>query len=500
MARRFPIAKKLGRIATFPLRLLASPFRLKGLARDRFVLCVIVVVTIAAAIVDYPKAWNNAGGWLDPKIDTALGWIGDRTGAESFHRAAQNFDIPDFPEKIFGRFVKEFALGLDLSGGIQMIYEADVSKIEQQDISQAMQSLRDIIEQRVNFFGVREPVVELEESPGKHRIIVELAGIQDPAQAIAIVQQAPFLEFKEEDPSAQTRGEELNIASLAAQFKSTGLTGRYLKRADVTFDQTTGQPQVSLQFNDEGGKLFADITRRNIQKQVGIFLDGFPVSLPTVQQEIPSGQAVITGSFTIDEAKALVRNLNAGALPVPITLIAQQSVGASLGQDSLNRIILAGLVAFGLVVAFMVFMYRIPGVLASFALLIYAALALAIFKLLPVTLTVPGIAGFVLSIGMAVDANILIFARMREERAWGKEFKDAVEEGFRRAWTSIFDSNMSTILTTAILYLVGTSFVRGFALALGVGVAVSMFSAIFVSRLILRQVVRLPLPHHKWLW
>ena len=500
MARRFPIAKKLGRVATFPLRLLAFPFRTKGFARDRFVLCVIVVTTIAAATLDYPKAWNNVGGWFDPKIDTALGWIGNKTGAQSFHRAAKNFDIPDFPENIFGRFVKEFSLGLDLSGGIQMIYEADVSKLEQSDIPDAMQGLRDIIEQRVNFFGVREPLVELEESPGKHRLIVELAGIQDPQQALAIIQQAPFLEFKEEDPLAQAQGKELNIASLAAQFKSTSLTGRYLKRADVTFDQTTGQPQVSLQFNDEGAKLFAEITKRNLQKPVGIFLDGIPVSLPVVQQEIPSGQAVISGSFTIEQGKALARNLNAGALPVPITLIAQQLVGASLGQDSLNRIILAGLVAFGLVVVFMVFMYRLPGVLASLALLIYAVLTLAIFKLVPVTLTVPGIAGFILSIGMAVDANILIFARMREERQWGKELKDAVEEGFRRAWPSIFDSNMATILTTAILYLVGASFVRGFALALGVGVAVSMFSAIFVSRLILRQVVRLPLPHPKGLW
>lgn len=482
------------------MRVVVWPFRLRGSARDRLILFLVCAVTVGAGFLDYPRAWNNVAGWLDIKTDAVLHFTGDKTGAQRFHIAAELFDFPDFPEKILGRFTQEFSLGLDLAGGIQMVYEADVSKLDSGDIPQSMQALRDVIERRVNFFGVREPVVELEESSGRHRLIVELAGIQDPEQALAIVQQAPFLEFKEQDPSAPQIQEELDIFSYSAQFKSTGLTGQFLKRADVTFDQNTGQPQISLQFNEEGAKFFGDITRRNIQKPVGIFLDEFLVSAPTVQQEIPSGQAVITGTFTVDQAKDLARNLNAGALPVPISLAAQQSVGASLGQDSLHRIILAGLVGFGFVVAFMLVFYRLPGALASLALLVYIALTLAVFKLVPVTLTVPGIAGFILSIGMAVDANILIFSRMREERQWGKEPKDALEEGFRRAWTSIRDSNISTLLTTGILYLVGTSFVRGFALALGVGVLVSMFSAIFVSRLVLRQVIRLPLPHPRWLW
>ena len=500
MARRLVLSKKITRWVTLPWRVLLFPLRARGVARDRLILAAVLLTTLGAGVLDYPKVWNNVMGWLDPKIDVVLHWAGNTAGAQSFHTVAEKFDIPDFPENLLGRFVKEYALGLDLAGGIQMIYEVDVSKLEQNDIPDALQSLRDIIERRVNFFGVREPLVELEESPGKHRLIVELAGVQDPEQALQIVQQAPFLEFKEQNPAAVQQAQELDILSFSAQFQSTGLTGQYLERADVVFDPTTGQPQISLQFNEEGAKLFAEITKRNIEKPVGIFLDGIPVSAPVVQQEIPSGQAVISGNFTIEEAKGLTRNLNAGALPVPISLIAQQSVGASLGQDSLDRIILAGVVGFGLVAAFMVLMYRLPGVLAVLALLIYSVLTLAIFKLVPVTLTVPGIAGFILSIGMAVDANILIFARMREERQWGRELKDAIEEGFRRAWTSIRDSNTSTILTTLILYLVGTSFVRGFALALGVGVLVSMFSAIFVSRLILRQVVRLPLPHLKWLW
>lgn len=272
-----------------------------------------------------------------------------------------------------------------------------------------------------------------------------------------------------------------------ARWKTTGLSGKQLVRAQLQFDNS-GFPVVGLQFNDEGKELFAELTRRNVNKSIAVFLDGAPITVPVVNEPIETGNAVISGSFTIQSAKQLAQRLNAGALPVPISLVSQQTVGATLGRSSLDASIFAGLLGFAAVALFMMLYYRVPGLVAVVALCVYAAALLAIFKFLPVTLTLAGIAGLILSIGMAVDANVLIFERTKEELRAGRPLSSAIEEGFTRAWLSIRDSNASTLITCAILYWMGSSIVRGFAVTLALGVLASMFSSITVSRVLLRFV------------
>lgn len=498
-------------------------------------------------------------------------------------------------------------LGLDLQGGIHMEYKADTSQVDSSKVADAMQAVQDVIERRVNAFGVAEPVVYATKSGSENRLVVELAGVKDIEQAKQMIQETPFLEFKEEksgdeapkgkggdlgwakkgmfvkefedvlfDPNLkdgqvnpnlvesqygwhiikkiETRGEgdslevhgahilftkqqvqegmdqatvdEINnqnksqaedvlkkalsgenFSDLAneysqdpgnqpqPEFVSTGLTGKNLKSATVTFqNQGLSEPQVSLKFDDEGTKLFADITKKNLGKRVAIYLDGQVISAPTVQSEITTGEAVITGKFTIDQAKELVRRLNEGALPVPISLVGQQSVEASLGQISLEKSLKAGIIGLLLVIIFMLLYYRFLGLIASIALLIYTAIMISIFKMSTLTawsmtLTLPGIAGFVLSIGMAVDANILIFERTKEEVRRGRKILAAIDEGFKRAWTSIRDGNISSIITALILMEMGTGFVKGFAVTLLIGVLVSMFTAVMITRTILNFVM-----------
>jgi len=278
-------------------------------------------------------------------------------------------------------------------------------------------------------------------------------------------------------------------------FIPTLLTGRYLQKATLDFNQTTYEPSILLSFNKEGEELFAQITKENVGHRVAIYLDGAPISVPVVREEITSGQAQITGDFKAQEAKELVRNLNSGALPIPITLISQQSIGASLGEAALQKDLWAGLIGILAVALFLIFWYRVPGFIAVVALCIYVVLSLFIFKLIPVTLTAAGIAGFILSVGMAVDANILIFERMKEEVRLGKTLQTSIEEGFHRAWPSIRDSNISSLITCFILYWMGTSMVRGFALTLGIGILISMFSAVVISRTFL---LALGLKESKW--
>ena len=272
-------------------------------------------------------------------------------------------------------------------------------------------------------------------------------------------------------------------------WKNTNLSGKNLKRSEVVSDQQTGAVQVALNFDDSGKDLFADITKRNVGNQVAIFLDNEIISAPTVQTSITDGRAVITGNFTLQESKLLSQRLNAGALPVPVNLISQQTVGATLGAKSVQSSLYAGIMGVLLVMLFMLLYYRLPGLLSVIALSAYITLTLAIFKLIGVTLTLAGIAGFILSIGMAVDANVLIFERLREELKEGKSLKAAVEEGFKRAWSSIRDGNVSTLMTCILLIWFGTSFVQGFAVTLGLGVLLSMFSAITITRVMLRFVV-----------
>lgn len=363
-------------------------------------------------------------------------------------------------------------LGLDLVGGSHLTYKIDTSAIEKTQISDTLAGLRDVIEKRVNTFGVKEPQIALSQSGGDQLLVVDLAGISDVNEAIKQIGQTPFLDFR-------TVGS-VN-ASGTPEWVPTELKGQYVKSASISFGQQTSQPQVQLQFTSEGADIFAKLTEQNIGKQIGIFVDNTLISAPVVNEKIPSGNAVINGTFTIDEAKSLAQNINAGALPAPITLINQQTVGASLGTNSLNASLLAGLIGTLLVMLFMILYYHWRGFLACIALIVYIVLSLSIFKVF-VTMSLAGIAGFLLSIGMAVDANVLIFERTKEEERKGLDQTGAIREGFRRAWSAIRDSNVSTIITTLILFNLTSGFVKGLALTLLLGVLVSMFTAITVTR------------------
>jgi preprotein translocase subunit SecD len=386
-------------------------------------------------------------------------------------------------EKPESRF--PFRFGLDLVGGTELVYKADTTKLE--DVSGAMESLKEVIERRVNIFGVSEPIIQTESAGivsgnADERLIVELPGVSDIDKAIALIGQTPTLEFRLQRPNAQAIFDANPNATLDEVFVQTGLTGRYLARATVEFDPNTQVPVVGLSFNDEGSDLFEKITRENQGQILAIILDGSILSAPSIREPITDGRAQISGNFAAQEAKDLVRNLNYGALPVPITLSTSQTIGASLGASALDASVRAGIIGFIALTLFLIFWYRLPGLVAAVALVSYIILSLVLFKLIPVTLTAAGLAGFILSIGMAVDANVLIFERTKEELKKGKSIHDSLHEGFSRAWLSIRDSNISSIITALVLFWLGTSAVKGFALTLGVGVVVSMFTAITVSR------------------
>ncbi|TSC74703.1 MAG: preprotein translocase subunit SecD [Parcubacteria group bacterium Gr01-1014_44] len=413
----------------------------------------------------------------------------------AFNKVADEVGLPHF-------FNIPFHLGLDLLGGTHLVYKADLSNLAGQTSGDAMEGVRDVIERRVNAFGVAEPLVQVE---GKDRLVVELAGIKDISEAIRLIGETPFLQFKEERPEkerdvileAQKKSQRLNED---AYFTETALTGKYLVRAQVSFGDGVSGPQVALELNSEGAKIFEEITKKNIGKLVAIYLDGQPISIPVVQAVISDGSAVISGNFAVKEAKELATRLNAGALPVPISLISQQSIGASLGQDSLAKSLKAGFYGLIFLAVFMILFYRLPGLVAVAALLVYSVAVLAIYKLIPVTLTLAGIAGFILTLGMAVDANVLIFARLKEELALGKSVSAAVNEAFRRAWLSIRDSHVTTLLSAFVLYAFTTSIVKGFALTLGIGAVVSLFTATVVTRILLLNFVGQWSEKYKWLF
>lgn len=400
-----------------------------------------------------------------------------------------NTQKPDSP--------REFKLGLDLSGGTHLVYKADTSGVASEDIDSAMQSLRDVIERRVNLFGVSEPIIQIEQGGvfggdvTEQRLIVELPGVTDVNEAIKKIGQTPSLEFRLLDKEVESKikaGEtKIDATNSSNVFSETGLTGRMLQKASVQFDQNfANKPIIGLKFNKDGSDLFAKITRENTGSVLGIFLDGNLMEAPYIREEIPNGEAVITGDFTLDQAKQIVRDLNYGALPMPISLISTETIGATLGDKAVDASVKAGLFAFIVVGLFLIAWYRFQGLVAVLALAIYTVINLALFKLIPVTMTAAGIAGFILSIGMAVDANILIFERTKEELKKGKNRYDALKEGFHRAWSSIRDSNLSSIITAVILYyFASTPVIKGFALVFLIGVLVSMFSAVTASRTIL---------------
>ena len=392
-----------------------------------------------------------------------------------------HLNLPYFPDK-------EFSLGLDLAGGTLLRYKVDLSNIEDKDA--ALAALRNVIERRVNLFGVKEPKVYIARNQDQARLIVEIAGIKDIKKAIEMIGKTPFLEFKEERPESETKeiledqkkNKRLNEDPY---FKSTGLDGRYLKKSWLDFDSTTGEPIVSLKFNKEGAKLFEKITERNVGKKVAIYLDNLPISMPVVREKISGGEAQITGDFSQKEAKELAERLNAGALPVKINLISQQTVEATLGKESLKEGIIAGALGFLLIMIFLLIYYKKLGIYGVLSLIFYLVYLLGLFKLVNITLTLSGIAGFVLSIGMAIDANILIFERIKEEKKLDLPETTAIRNGFDRAWSSIRDANLTTLLVCIILFYLTESLTKGFALTLGLGILMSVFSAMVVMKVFL---------------
>ena len=384
-------------------------------------------------------------------------------------------------------------LGLDLRGGMQVLLEADVPATEAIDAG-GMEAARTIVENRVNGLGVAEPVVQ---AIGGRRIQVELPGIEEPQAAIAALKQTGLMEWVDTNATYLEPGTMISttvgtsaqasdgVTSTGTTVYETILTGKNIKDVRVDFD-ANGLPVIGFELDSEGAKIFGDHTAASINEYLAIALDKVIISCPRIQTAIPDGRGQITGSFSVAEAKATVLQLRYGSLPIPLKIVETRTVGPTLGQDSVDKSVRAGTIGLVVVLLFMLIYYRLPGALADVALVIYALVTLAVFKLVPITLTLPGIAGFLLSVGMAVDANILIFERMREELRQGRSLQRSIESGFQRAWTSIFDSNVSTWITCLILWLFGSSFgasiVKGFAITLAIGVFVSMFTAVTVTR------------------
>lgn len=382
-------------------------------------------------------------------------------------------------------------LGLDLAGGSRLTFEADMNNVPQEKRADALVGVRNIIENRVNMFGISESTVQTSNFEGKDRVIVELPGISDTTSAINLIgktAQLSFMEIKETIESGSS--------TPSASLVPTNLTGADLKSAEVVFDSNTGSPSISLLFTDDGAAKFSEITGRNVGKQLPIVLDNQIISSPTVNEQITGSNAQITGKFTIDEAKNLAIELNAGALPVPVNLIEQKTVEATLGALSVKESVLAGAVGLLMVGFFMIISYGKLGLVADIGLFIFSVISLALYKIIPITLTLPGIAGFMLSIGMAVDSNILIFERFKEEKL-KRSIPDALEVSFGRAWDSIRDANVATIITSLVLmnpmdwsFLPSSGPVRGFAITLLTGVVLSLFTGIYVSRNLLRIFVK----------
>ena len=448
---------------------------------NRFWLWLITVITFISLLISIPE--------INPHIS-----IFGKTLDFSFGGYSINWNLGS------SQFVRSLDIvkGLDLAGGVRATLKADMSGVADEDRQDALESAQLVIERRVNFLGVSEPNIYPSKSGDDYRIIVELPGVTDTNQAIDLIGQTAQLQFREVDGEFTS----LQDAFVNNQFKDTELTGKYLKRAYLEFSQqgqssVANEPIIRLTFNDEGATLFETITERNVDKPLAMYLDELLLSAPTVSQKISGGQAIISGGFTVEEAQLLVKQLNAGALPVPVEVVQQETIGPTLGEQSVNKSLTAGLVGLGLVILFMILNYGRLGILASVALMIYGLITLALYKLIPVTLTLSGVAGFILSIGMAVDSNILIFERMKEEIRAGKPLHQAMELGFGRAWDSIRDANVATLITVFILFnpfnwnfLVTSGMVRGFALTLGLGIAISLFSGIIVTRTLIRVFYR----------
>jgi len=444
------------------------------------VFLLIILLTIILAAVDLPENVRIQRTIFGRKIDVTV-------NPPEININAANI-----------RIRKQFKtqLGLDLSGGTHIVLNADMTGIPPGERNDALEASRQVIDRRVNFFGVAEPVVQTAKSGESYRIIVELPGVTDVESAVALIGQTARLEFREFlDPAAATGAAQV-FPSLT-NTASVDVTGKDLRSAKLDFGSDTGAPQVALEFGGDGTAKFASATARLVGKHLAIFLDDQPLTWPRVNTAITDGRAIITGGFTLESAKSLALQLAAGALPVPVKVIEKRTIGASLGEISITRSVRAGLIGLTIVAVFMVLQYGRLGFLADLALIVYGLLTFALFRLIPVTLTLPGVAGFILSIGMAVDSNILIFERYKEELRRGKPWRIAMEQAFGRAWDSIRDANITTILTAIILYnpgnwqfLPSSGMVRGFALTLFLGVIVGLFTGIVVTRTFVRVLYR----------
>lgn len=395
-----------------------------------------------------------------------------------------------------GRYVFDFSSfkrGLDLNGGVRVVLQADLEGIAEENKENAVESAVEVIERRVNLLGVSEPYIATLRAGDDYRIVVEIPGVGDVTEAVELVGETAQIKFMELKEDVEWNIENYQDYYLQPEvWQETDVTGADLKGANVVFGsgQTAGiqnRPQIQLSFTSEGLDKFSQIAKSNVNKPIAIFLDDevTPISMAVVDQNLAQGlveDPIISGSFTLQEAKTLSVQIRAGALPISISVVEQQTIGATLGEESVNKSFFAGLVGMSLVLIFMIYMYKRMGILASLSLMIYTIIVLAIFKVIPVVLTLPGIAGFILSVGMASDANILIFERIKEEVLWGKPEGLAIKHGFERAWTSIRDSNISSLITAFILFEFGTGPVKGFALTLSIGILVSLFTSIVVVR------------------
>lgn len=446
----------------------------------RRVFFLIIILTVVLSAIDLPQNLRIQRSVFGKKIDVTV------------HPPEVNISIAGL------RIQKKFntQLGLDLSGGTHIVLDADMTGIAESERSTALDSARQIIDRRVNFFGVTEPVVQSSRSRDSYRVIVELPGVTDVESAVALIGQTASLEFREfTDPEVAT-GAAFVFPGLI-NTAPVDITGKDLKSAKIDFSSDTGAPQVALEFTPEGTQKFSSATARLVGKHLAIFLDNQPLTWPRVNTAISDGNAVITGGFTVEQARNLALQLAAGALPVPVHVIEKRTIGATLGADSVTKSVGAGFIGLAVVAVFMIAQYGRLGILADLALIVYGLTTYALFRLIPVTLTLPGIAGFILSIGMAVDSNILIFERYKEEKRKGKPWKIAMEQAFGRAWDSIRDANITTILTAVILYNPGnwsflptSGMVRGFALTLFIGVIVGLFTGIIVTRTFVRVLYR----------
>jgi preprotein translocase subunit SecD len=405
----------------------------------------------------------------------------------------RTFYRPDFNFKLGTTQIKpntDLKYGLDLAGGASLIYNIDTTTAKSSDLATSLESLKINIERRINLFGVSESNVQLSKQGNDNRLIIELPGVSNIDDAIKLIGQTASLKFM---GIADIAPEATATATFDDVFKDTGLNGSHLVKALPVPNPNTGAMEVSLEFNESGTKLFEEATKKYLDKRIAILLDDQVITSPTVSSVIPDGKAVINGSFDIKSAKSLSAQLNAGALPLSIKLLSQSQIGASLGKDSIDKGVKAGLVGLGLVALFMIGNYGYLGLISVISLIIYGLITITLYRIIPVTLTFPGLVGFILSIGMAVDSNILIFERMKEEVRAGKPWNLAMELGFGKAWDSIKDANTCTIITGLILFnpfnwqfLNSSGMLRGFAVTLLLGIVVGIFTGVVVTRNLLR--------------